>query len=370
MDHGGDRRERCPQGICRLTHHHGTREPGLAGLSQGFEVRALGPAARNQHQGTGKTPKRRDRRPHIRSLGVIDERDPVFLGNPLTPVFEARKLAQGIQASRRSLRVLAAGHSVGQRQCRQGIGLVVPSRDAQPRSRQYRPGIAEQPPLAPMRHGAVAAVQALPRRKRDARGIVGAHRPHDGIVPVEYRHARRAQQSCLDGRVALQAAVAIEVIGGDVQHRRGVGAEAAGGLQLKAGQFEHVDFRRVSQQIHCGRAEVASGGDAQAGCRQHLLHQGDHGALAVGAGHRDHRCARGTGKQLDLADHGDSTSSCLGRDADIQTQSGRNDHLGYPLQPSQMEALKFDLQIRLCGAQGFQPGRVRPAVDHPHLLAA
>ena len=191
-----------------------------------------------------------------------------------------------------------------------------------------------------------------------------------GSSRLKNRYARRAQQSRLDGGVALQAAVAVEMVCRDIQHRRGGGAEAAGGLQLKTGQFEYVDPGRIRQQVHGRGSQVAPGGGANAGSRQHALHQGDHGALAVGAGDRDHRSAGGAGEQLDLADQGDSAAARFGRDADIQTQSRRNDHLGYSLQPPRMEAFELDLQLRLRGAQGFEPRRVCAAVDHQHLLAA
>ena len=80
---------------------------------------------------------------------------------------------------------------------------------------------------------------------------------------------------------------------------------------------------------------------------------------------------------------GNSAAACLGRDADIQTQSGRNDHLGYSLQPPRMKALELDLQLRLrscarlrapAGSRGCRspasPRRVRPGIAPPRVTVA
>ncbi len=113
--------------------------------------------------------------------------------------------------------------------------------------------------------------------------------------------SQRAKMRALAAAVAGQIRIAVQVIRRHVQHRRRTAVQRRGGLQLIAGQLQHVQLGAGSQKIQCRLAEVAARAHLEAGALRHVGEQHCHGALAVGAGDPDHRGLRGTGEQLDIA---------------------------------------------------------------------
>jgi hypothetical protein len=152
--------------------------------------------------------------------------------------------------------------------------------------------------------------QAGPEREAEParpRLLQHAHGPR--IVGVDHRHVRRllAPEDARLGRgVALHAVVAVQVVRGEIQHRRRMDAHRVHALELEAGQLEHVGAPgRLEHGPRQRSPEIPADERLEpTGLAQRAQQRGG-GALAVGAGDAEDRCARReeAGGELDLAPH-------------------------------------------------------------------
>src|SRR6266568_676709 len=141
------------------------------------------------------------------------------------------------------------------------------------------------------------------------------HRQAARVAPVEDLDAVARKDPRLGAGVVVEAAVAVQMVFGDVEDRSGVGGKRVRRLELEARELQHPQPRGPSQllaaheRIEHRRADIA--GDLAVGPRgfRHRAGKRRDGALAVGARHRDdprsparHRLR----EQLDIAEHFDT----------------------------------------------------------------
>ncbi len=109
----------------------------------------------------------------------------------------------------------------------------------------------------------------------------------DGIVGVEHgviAGALGLEEPALGGGVVFESVVAVQVILRDVQRQGNVRAKFGDGLQLEAGEFQHVP-PIVGRRIDHGgdrNADVAAHLHGDAGLAQDVPDQAGGGGLAVG----------------------------------------------------------------------------------------
>ena len=122
-------------------------------------------------------------------------------------------------------------------------------------------------------------------------------RHHGRVITVQHRYALLAKDMCFVLRVCLHAAVPIQMVLRNVQHRCSRGFKYRATVQLKARQFQHPALRQrisiqcSSQRIEQGRADIARHSHCLACALQQLSRQlGDRG-FAIGAGNAQNmRC--------------------------------------------------------------------------------
>ncbi len=276
---------------------HRVAHLAAGGRRQRGEVLTLALPAQDHEQGAGHTGHRRERRPDVGALGVIDVGDAADLGHPLRAVSQPGEAGQLRQHDRQR-----QPQGFPERQRGEGVGRVVQALDLHSRHRQQRHPCTGEPPLpALLGHGEVGADAGAQREAQGARGRA-RHGHHQRVIEVDHRRVAAREDARLGGRIAGQVRVAIQVIGRHVQHRRGTAVQRAGRLQLVAGQLEHVQLGAGGEQIERRLAEVAADPHLQSRALRHVGEQGRHGALAVGAGDPDHGGLCGAGEQLDIAD--------------------------------------------------------------------
>ena len=127
-------------------------------------------------------------------------------------------------------------------------------------------------------------------RQAERKRIRVAHRAAPRIVAVHHAALRVHEDSLLRPRVVRHGVVAIHVVLREVQHRRRLELEARGGLELVAGQFDHVEVRvaALPQRIEHRHADVARDDRVEPSRAAHLAGERGHGRLPVGAGDADH----------------------------------------------------------------------------------
>ncbi len=167
------------------------------------------------------------------------------------------------------------------------------------------------------------------------------------VVAVDHRGLGMGVDARLGRGVALDRAVAVEMIGRDVEDGRRRQLQRLGGLELEAGQLQHVELGLRVEQVQRRRAEVAADAGAQAGGQRHLADQGGDGALAVAAGDADHRRRGGAGEQLDVAEDRDPGLLQCGDEGIVQRHT-RRDHGAGVLRPGPwgVEAAEMELARR------------------------
>jgi hypothetical protein len=113
-----------------------------------------------------------------------------------------------------------------------------------------------------------------------------------------------AEDPALGRDVAVEAAVAIEMVGADVEEDGDVEADRQGEVELIGRQLQHVGPVRAQRFQRQGRgADVAADLRLEPGGLQDVPDQCRGGGLAVGAGDADEaRFAAGAGQELDVAD--------------------------------------------------------------------
>ena len=126
--------------------------------------------------------------------------------------------------------------------------------------------------------------QPAPARRRSASAI-----SRDGaIVDPDHRGVGRrlaVENLPLGPGIAGHVAVAVEMVGAEVEHRRRIEAERCDSLQHVGGHFQHVDpVMGQQRQRQGGGAEIAARRDRPPGRRQDMRQQRRGGGFAVGAG--------------------------------------------------------------------------------------
>jgi hypothetical protein len=148
------------------------------------------------------------------------------------------------------------------------------------------------------------------------------HSHHAGIFAVQHLHAGALKNGGLGGGVIVETGVAVEVVVGNVEHRRRNRLQRRPGLELKAGQLQHpapaaAPFRveALHQHVERSRADVAGHDRIQPRGAKHLAGQRGGGGLAVGAGDGNDAGAiaapeltQRIGQQIHLADDRDATA--------------------------------------------------------------
>ena len=83
---------------------------------------------------------------------------------------------------------------------------------------------------------------------------------HQRVVGIDHGGLAAVEDARLGGRVVGERVVAVQVIGRDVEHRRGRGAQRLRGLELEARELEHVEAGAGAlEQVERRLAEVAAG---------------------------------------------------------------------------------------------------------------
>ncbi len=115
----------------------------------------------------------------------------------------------------------------------------------------------------------------------------------------------------------------------NVQNRCRHGVQAGGGLQLEAGELQHVQLTVAVEQHQRRQTNVAANANVNARRFRHLADQLGNGALAVRAGDRNHRCLGFAYEQFDIADnlHASFGGRAQRRVRQCETGAG-NDQIG------------------------------------------
>lgn len=275
----------------------------------------------------------------VGGLGVVDVRDPADLRDVRDAVgvgaegaqalADGRRLhAEGAGEGRRGERVghVVRGRRVHVGDLRQLLCLLLAVRDERPVHQDVvdeaelgRAGRAEgeaDRAAALLHVGRADQVLGGP-----VRGVVDAG---DGVALVD---------APLVGGVRLHGAVPVEVVRGQVEHDRGVGAHARRPVELVAGQLdgEDVVLLLAEDGVEEGDADVADGGGPQAGRLQDGGEHADRRRLAVGAGDGEPRgglpaveAAQPPG-QFDVAPDGDAGGRGGGEQRVVGTPAGSGD---------------------------------------------
>ena len=152
----------------------------------------------------------------------------------------------------------------------------------------------------------------------------------------------------LVGGVGLHAGrpvVPVQVVLRDVEHRRRLGTQRVGVVELEAGELDrqHVVRRRVHHRLHDREPDVAGGLAAQAGGAEDPVEHLNGRGLAVGAGDAEPGgVVVGVAqppRQLDLSPDGNAALPRLHQDRRVRSEAGRHDE-----------------QVDVVGQRGGRPG--------------
>ena len=127
------------------------------------------------------------------------------------------------------------------------------------------------------------------------------------VVDADHRRARRrlaVENQLFGGNVVVHGAVAVQVIGADIEQHRHVEGDRHGEFELEGGHLQHIG-PALAQGIEVKRrnAQVAAHFRLAARDLQDVPDEGRGGGLAVGAGDPDEsRFALGADQQLGVAD--------------------------------------------------------------------
>ncbi len=275
-----------------------------------------------------------DGRGDVRRLGVVDEAHAVDLGDDLEAVREPAKALEsgpdraGLQAHRRRRRDgrqrVAPAVGPGKRevgrvdQCRGRLGV-----DAN--------GLAPQP---------------APLERRLTR-----------VVDREILWDLAREDPQLRLGVVIEAPVAVEVVGGDVQEHRALRGEGARVLQLEARAL--ADHRRLGIGLagYGGQrgTDVAGDDDGLLRLAPQVAEELGHGRLAVRPGHPDEGVGKAPPAELELADHRDAPVAS-GRDHRSLARHARAlDHAARLVEQSNSVTIQVNFDARL--AQPFRARR-------------
>ena len=124
------------------------------------------------------------------------------------------------------------------------------------------------------------------------------------VVAVQDADAGLAHEVGFGGGIGGEVVVAVEVVGGDVQHGGDTRVEAGAEFELVAGKFDDVAVGRlaVKKRIEHRAADVAAEFGLVSGVVQRLRQECYHGGFAVAAGNRQHGFVVQAREQLDVVD--------------------------------------------------------------------
>jgi hypothetical protein len=131
---------------------------------------------------------------------------------------------------------------------------------------------------------------------------------HHRIVGVHHRPVRLVllrEDPGLRGRIGLEGGVSVQVVGGEVEPDRHLGAEAGNALELEARHLDREDrgLRRALDETDEGRPDVPAHAHVHARLPQHRAESGGRGRLALGPGDRDEAAPEVSERELDLGQH-------------------------------------------------------------------
>src|SRR6266702_2534071 len=244
-----------------------------------------------------------DRRADVGALGVVVPAHPGRLADPLDAMRESLELAK-----RREQGLERQAERAAKRERRERVGGVVQADKLHFADREEQVCALREPGLA-------AALDETPvlgapwdvESESDRLSSGQRHRQAARVAPVEDLDAVSRKYPRLGAVVVVEAAVAVQMVFGDVKDRGGGGGKRVCRLELEARELQHPQARGPSQllaaheRIEHRRADIA--GDLAVGPRgfRHRAGKRRDGALAVGARHRDdprsplrHRQARVT----------------------------------------------------------------------------
>ena len=227
----------------------------------------------------------------VGGLAVVDEADAVHRRHQL--------LAVGKAGEARERRLKAGrGHTETERHHRGRGGVLVVVRAGQGGSRAQVGDTA----IVDREHavgdpGAGGSVEA---GHRDGAGDRGRQRGAVGVVDADHGEVRGGvlvvEDAALGVDIARHVAVAVEMVGREVEQHRGVEAQMRHALEHVARHLEHVDAVVAQQrQGQCRRAEIATRAGLDAGPGEQVADQHGGGGFAVGAGDA-HEAGLGAGR--------------------------------------------------------------------------
>ena len=129
--------------------------------------------------------------------------------------------------------------------------------------------------------------------------------------------------------VAHVVAVAVEVVGGDVENHGHVGLEAVHVVELETAEFHHIHRVRVAGHLPCQAfSHIAGQGGVDAGAPQDVVGEQGGGGLAVAAGYAHHLGVGVAAGEFYLADYRDALGHSLQHNRRIAGNAGAFYYLG------------------------------------------
>ena len=150
------------------------------------------------------------------------------------------------------------------------------------------------------------------------------------VVGVEHHEVvcvLRGEDALLGERVVLESAVAVEMVGRDVEDDGDVGVELLSAFELKAGDFEDGPgvVGAFVDEGHDGHADVAADQRGKSGFLEDFAEQRGGGGFAVGAGDGEDFAFEEAGGQFEFADDGQAEAFGLHQFGSVERDAGADD---------------------------------------------
>ena len=154
----------------------------------------------------------------------------------------------------------------------------------------------------------------------------------------------RGEDALFGAGVVLEGAVAIEVVGRDVEDDGDLGMKLLGGFELEAGDFEdRPGFGGAFvDEGDDGDADVAADERVESGCFEDLADQRRGGGFAVGAGDGERLAAQEAGGEFEFADDGAAEVAGLHELGCVERNTGADDDEVLAAEGEQAVAAGFD----------------------------
>ena len=152
------------------------------------------------------------------------------------------------------------------------------------------------------------------------------------------------EDALLGERVVFEGAVAVEVVGRDVEDDGDVGMELFSGFELEAGDFEDRPgvVGRFVDEGDDGHANVAADQRGNAGLLEDFAEQRGGGGFAVGAGDGEDFALEEAGGEFEFADDGAAEVSGLHQFGSVERDAGADDDEVLAAEGEQAVAAGFD----------------------------